>query len=226
MKVSQRFTIADSPERVWRVMSDVRDVVTCVPGLEMTKERDDGAYLGRFSVKVGPLSAKLDGEGVLSRDDAALSAKVEGRGVDKRGGSRAKGTMRYVVTKDPEGAAVEIEADFTLSGPLAQVGRTGIIEDVARSLTQEFAGNLATRLAGASERPPQQAIVGTAGSGEEPDSAASGAAPTASSVGQRPAARQFDVGSALSHALWRRVLNFLKRLLGLSRRRQETGSGE
>lgn len=226
MKVSQRFTIADSPERVWRVMSDVRDVVTCVPGLELTEERDDGVYLGRLAVKVGPLSAKLEGEGVLSRDDAALTAKVEGKGVDKRGGSRAKGTMRYIVTKDPEGAAVEIEADFTLSGPLAQVGRTGIIEDVARSLTQEFAGNLATRLAGAPERPPQEAMGGAAGSGEEPDSAVSGAAPTASAAGERPAARQFDAGSALSHALWRRILNFLKRLLGLGRRRQETGSGE
>lgn len=226
MKVSQRFTIADSPERVWRVMSDVRDVVTCVPGLELTEERDDGVYLGRLAVKVGPLSAKLEGEGVLSRDDAALTAKVEGKGVDKRGGSRAKGTMRYIVTKDPEGAAVEIEADFTLSGPLAQVGRTGIIEDVARSLTQEFAGNLATRLAGAPERPPQEATGGAAGSGEEPDSAVFGAAPTASAAGERRAARQFDAGSALSHALWRRILNFLKRLLGLGRRRQETGSGE
>ena len=205
MKVNQRFTVADSPDRVWHFLSNVRQVVTCVPGLELTDERDDGAYLGRFAVKVGPLSAKLDGEGTLSRDDADYSAKFEGKGIDKRGGSRAKGTMHYTVTSDPEGAAVEIQADFTLSGPLAQVGRTGIIEDVARALTQEFANNLVARLGAASGRSEAEA------------SAAGIAAPPTQT-------RHFDAGFALSQSLWCRLLNFLKRLVGLGRKRRDVGS--
>lgn len=181
MKITQNFTVPHPPEAVWEFMSDVGLVATCIPGLELTDEREGGAYLGTFAVKVGPVVAKLDGEGVLSRDDATRSATLEGKGGDKRGGSRASGTMRYAVVGDGEGAAVEVEADIKLSGPLAQIGRTGIIEDVARTLTEQFAANIASRLAATQDEPE---------------------------IGQ------FDAGSAVSRALWRRLVGFLKRLFG------------
>lgn len=47
------------------------------------------------------------------------------------------------------GTQVEVEADITLSGPLAQFGRTGILNDVARELTVQFAANLEAKLADA-----------------------------------------------------------------------------
>lgn len=226
MKVTQRFTVADSPERVWHLLSDVRAVAACVPGLELTDERDDGVYLGRFVVKVGPLTAKLDGEGRLSRDDATSSGRVEGKGIDKKGGSRAKGTLRYAVASDPAGAAVEIEADFTLSGPLAQVGRTGIVEDVARALTEEFAGNVSSRLGAAADRPSVEEPVNRTPDRAEPDADPSETAPAPAPNRAPPRTEHFDAGSALSQAFWSRLLQFLKRILGLGRDRNGSGPAQ
>lgn len=37
---------------------------------------------------------------------------------------------------------------YSLSGPLAQFGRPGLVKTLAHSLADKFAGNLATRLSG------------------------------------------------------------------------------
>lgn len=199
MEVSQRFTIAGAPDEVWAFLSDVRAVAECVPGLELLGEGPDGVYLGRFAVKVGPVSAKVEGEGRLARDDAGRSATIEGKGVDKRGGSRVKGLMRYAVVPEGTGSAIEIRADMTLSGPLAQVGRTAIIEDVARALTREFSANLERRLASRGDS-QQSAVVGVA----QP-------APEASF-----GAKEFNAGRAVSTAYWLRIVGWIRRLLGMA----------
>lgn len=199
MEVAQRFTVAGSPDEVWALLSDVRAVAHCVPGLELLGENPDGAYLGRFTVKVGPVSAKVEGEGRLARDEARRSAAIEGKGVDKRGGSRVKGQMRYAVVADGAGSAIEIKADMTLSGPLAQVGRTAIIEDVARALTREFSARLEARLGSL---------------GDAQSSPGIGLAPAARE--ESSAAGEFNAGRALSRAYWQRIVGWIRRLLGKS----------
>jgi carbon monoxide dehydrogenase subunit G len=199
VEVAQRFTVAGSPDEVWALLSDVRAVAQCVPGLELLGEGPDGVYLGRFAVKVGPVSAKVEGEGRLAQDDGRRSATIEGKGVDKRGGSRVKGLMRYAVVPDGAGSAIEIKADMTLSGPLAQVGRTAIIEDVARALTREFSAKLEERLASR---------------GDARQSAVAGVAPAA--AGASPAAREFNAGRAMSRAYWIRIVGWIRRLFGRS----------
>lgn len=211
MQVSQKFTVGRPADEVWTFLSDVRAVAACVPGLELVEERPDGTYVGRFAIKVGPLSAKLEGEGTLARDDQMRNATLEGRGVDKRGGSRVKGVLRYRVMPDDGGSAVEVDADMTLSGPLAQVGRTGIIEDVARVLTKEFSANLEERLAAAAPVAAESSAPAPGGTGEAPPAAA------ASRTRQEsPRRQEFDAGRALSGALWRRIANFFRRLFGRS----------
>lgn len=200
MEVKQSVKVARPPEEVWEFLSDVPAVAECVPGLQLHEERDDGTYRGSFAVKVGPLSAKLDGEGVLTRDDAGLSASVEGKGVDKRGGSRARGVMRYKVAGDGEGSVIDVSAEFTLSGPLAQIGRTSIIDDVAQTLTSQFAQNLEQRLAAA----PGGAKAESGGKAGA-DSAKDAQAET------RPGTEQFDAGKALKSAVWGRVVKNVKR---------------
>lgn len=196
MEINQSIKVARTPEEVWEFLSDVPAVAQCVPGLELHEEREDGTYRGSFAIKVGPLGAKLDGEGVLTRDDENLSASVEGKGVDKRGGSRAKGVMRYNVAGDAEGSVIAVAAEFTLSGPLAQIGRTSIINDVAQTLTSQFAENLEQRLAGGPEN----------GDKANADAADAGDGDTA-----RAGASQFDAGKALKSAVWGRVVSKVKK---------------
>lgn len=213
MEVNQSITVARPPEDVWKFLSDVPAVADCVPGLELHEQREDGTYSATFAIKVGPLSAKLDGEGMLTRDDENLSASLEGKGVDKRGGSRAQGVMRYKVVGSTEVSIIEVAADFTLSGPLAQVGRTSIIYDVARSLTRQFAENLEQRLAAGSDGGQISEMPATEAGGRGQDAASPRQErPQGETV--KPKADQFDAGQALWSAIWARIVNAFKRLFG------------
>ena len=91
---------------------------------------------------------------------------------------------------------ITVTADTDLSGPLAQIGRTGIIDDVARRLTEEFAGELETRL---NAKPSEAAPSGSAAAADDP----------------QLEARSFDAGGAVSASIKARFIAFLKRLLRL-----------
>ena len=208
MKVRQTFSVAQPPEMVWNLLCDVPAIAVCVPGLDLIQQRDDETYLASFAVKVGPLSVKLDGEGVFTRDDRSRSANIEGSGIDKRGGSRATGAMRYTVVANGETSVVEVEAEFKLSGRLAQVGRTSIVEDIARSLTQEFADNIEQRLSDESSEVRVQAD-GVTPNGKA--TAGTASSPRESHLG-RQSAREFNVGTALSRSLFQKFLRFFKNI--------------
>lgn len=187
MRVEQRIRTDRPIEEVWSFLSDVPAVVHCIPGAELGESLGEGRYRGSFHLKVGPLSAKIEGEGRVTRDDAARSGSIEGKGIDRRGGSRVSAVMSYSVTEQPGGAVVDIIADLTLAGQLSQIGRTGLIEDVAKRLTEEFSQTLGQRLAAAS-------------------TAATPAATTTS------AKAQFDAGRVLRESLWKRLRAWLARL--------------
>ena len=186
MEIRERVVVSRPPAEVWRFLADVPAVVACLPGAELGERRDDGTYAGALRVKVGPISARLEGEGRIMRDEAAMSGRIDGKGVDRRGGSRATATLHYAVLAAEGGrAAIEVSADVVLSGPLAQIGRSGLVEDVARSMTETFAENLERRLS---------------------------EVPGAAEPSRETAA--FDAGRAVSRGLWARLLAWLKRLFG------------
>ena len=49
-----------------------------------------------------------------------------------------------------QGTRVDLSIGYTLTGMLAQVGRAGLVRDLAARLIAEFAGNLDRRLSGTS----------------------------------------------------------------------------
>ena len=55
--------------------------------------------------------------------------------------------MVYKIAATDTGSSVEINADIKLSGALAQMGRTGIVRDVAAQITEQFAESLRATLA-------------------------------------------------------------------------------
>ncbi|MBT4426273.1 MAG: SRPBCC family protein [Rhodospirillaceae bacterium] len=151
-EITQSFDIDQPPELVWRFFQDVPRVVTCMPGLEYGGARDGEAgaeiHAGKVRIKLGPVSAAFEGEATIPEtDEAARSARIEGKGIDKRGGSRASATVDYKITENGAASRVEIKADIKLSGALAQMGRTGIVQDVAAQITEQFAESLRATLA-------------------------------------------------------------------------------
>ncbi|MGD2061361.1 MAG: hypothetical protein PVF87_10880, partial [Acidimicrobiia bacterium] len=47
---------------------------------------------------------------------------------------------------DPEGSKVSVDADVTLSGPVAQFGRTGLINEMSKRLIGDFVSCLEGKL--------------------------------------------------------------------------------
>lgn len=149
MKISQEFSVATPPEVVWEFFQDIPSVAHCLPGAELFGEAEDGSYEGKLSVKLGPMTAAFEGKASVEPDASSRTATIEGRGVDKRGGSRGQVKVAYAIVADETGSKVSVDADISLSGPAAQFGRTGLINEMSKRLIGDFVDCLEGKLAAA-----------------------------------------------------------------------------
>ena len=160
MKISQEFVVPRPPDVVWDFFQDVPSVAKCLPGAELTGESEDGGYVGQLSAKMGPMTATFEGTATVTPDAAARSALIEGKGVDKKGGSRGQVKVAYLIAEEGSGTKVTVDADITLSGPAAQFGRTGLINEMSKRLIEDFVSCLEAKL-GAEKPEAAEAVTAT-----------------------------------------------------------------
>lgn len=146
MKITQEFQVSQSPETVFGFFQNVPSVAQCLPGASLTEERGDGSYTGVVSVKLGPMTARFEGEASVSSDAEARTGRISGKGIDKRGGSRGQVKVDYAVTPADGGSQVIVDADITISGAAAQFGRTGLINQMSQRLIKDFVACLEAKL--------------------------------------------------------------------------------
>lgn len=151
MKIAQSFVVARPPDVVWDFFQDVPAVAQCLPGAKLEDRDDDGSFSGSLSVKLGPMTSLFEGKATIAPDPAARAASIEGKGVDKRGGSRGQVRVDYRIAATEQGSEVNVEADIHLSGPAAQFGRTGLINEMSKRLIGEFVDCLEAKLAAVNE---------------------------------------------------------------------------
>ena len=154
--LDQRFTLPHAPAKVFAMFDDIAGVAACLPGVSLTAPPRPERAEGAIRVKLGPIEAAFKGAARVERDPATLSGRIVGIGTDRRSHSATQGEIRYrLIPLDGDTAtAVELSIGYTLTGLLAQVGRPGLVQDLARRLVADFAGNLDRRMSGAS---PQEA---------------------------------------------------------------------
>lgn len=148
MEIKQSVTVNRPREEVWALFQDIPVIARCMPGAELTRDNGDGSYAGTVSIKLGPFKASFEGEVRHEPDPENFSGKAEGRGVDKKGGSRSRMTMSYVLAEKGEATELALDADVQLSGPVAQFGRPGIVTETAKLLIQQFVANVEAELNG------------------------------------------------------------------------------
>ena len=102
-------------------------------------------------VKLGPIAANFRGAVRIERDPAMLSGRIIGIGNDQRSRSSTQGDIRYRLLPLEGGTStrVELSIGYSLRGFLAQIARDGLVRDLAKRLTAEFARNLSSSLSGA-----------------------------------------------------------------------------
>lgn len=157
MQIANSFTVEAPPDEVFAYMLDVDKIVGCLPGAELVEVVDAHTFKGKLTVKVGAVKVAYAGTATISDtteegDRATVTVKANGREIGGQGAVRATltlsiarnatngtdGTNDTDATDGTDGTSVGINADFTVSGKLAQFGG-GVIEDISRRLIKEMA---------------------------------------------------------------------------------------
>jgi carbon monoxide dehydrogenase subunit G len=150
MKLENSFEVPAPPEAAWELLMDVPRVIPCMPGATLVETVDDSNWKADMNVKLGPIAL------VFATDVSRAAADESGRVVtlsakarEKRGRGGAQAQIESSLTEIESGTRVDIVADLTLSGAVAQYGR-GIVQDVSGQLVTRFADCLKAQLAASS----------------------------------------------------------------------------
>ena len=147
MKFENSFEVDAPLEQVWETMLDVERVAPLVPGAEVSEKTGDDAYKVGIKVKLGPMSMTYRGDvEIVDRDDAAHNAGLRVKAKEARGQGTADATVSMDLDGDEKHTSAKLTTDVRLSGRAAAMSR-GIVDDVARRMIDQFAGNLEQMLA-------------------------------------------------------------------------------
>ena len=154
---NEHFTVGFPPDKVFEMFGDLGRVAACLPGAVLTATPTPDRAEGLISVKLGPISANFRGAVKIERDPATLSGRIIGIGNDPRSRSSTQGDIRYHLLPGDNGTCtrVELSIGYSLRGFLAQIAREGLVRDLAKRLTAEFARNLGSSLSGTALEQPK-----------------------------------------------------------------------
>jgi carbon monoxide dehydrogenase subunit G len=148
VKVENVFEVSESREAVWELLSDIPRVVPCIPGATLTRSGGNEEWQAEFPVTLGPVAMIFDA--TITRElanelDGVVRLAVKAREKNGRGAATADVESRL---EDDAGATrVTVSTNLRLQGTVARVGRSEIVEEVSRQMTDSFASCLKAKLA-------------------------------------------------------------------------------
>jgi carbon monoxide dehydrogenase subunit G len=195
MEITNSFAVKAEPDRVYEFLLDVNNVVSCVPGAELSEVVDPNTFKGKVRIKVGPVTVNYNGTArITSRDAATRTATLEADGKETTGSGSAQATTVMAVAADGDTSTVTLTTDFTVVGRVAQFGR-GIMEDVSRHLVGQAATCIQSKLE--APAPSETAASGDRADANGPTAPAT-AAPAPSAPSQPAALDAFAIGRAVA----------------------------
>ena len=164
-RIMQSFVLAHPLDAVWELMADAEGVARCMPGMSLDGPPDGDQVKGRLEVKIGPIAASFAGAGTLQKIAAEHRQIIEGHGGDRKSGSRVSGSVDYRLAKVADAAGseatrVDVIMSYVLTGPLAQIGRSGMVRDLVRRIGEAFAQNLDAQLRDPAAALPMAQLAG------------------------------------------------------------------
>jgi uncharacterized protein len=199
--IENAFTVAKPLDQVWDYLLDVHKVAPCMPGAELTETIDDRNWKGKVTMKFGPVSMSFAGSVTLEeRDEAAHRVVLHAKGTEQKGKGAADARVTSWLEAVDAGTAVKMQADMTLTGAAAQLSR-GLLPEVSKRLTQQFADCLEQSIAAADAGEPAAALT-----------------PSAAPAAATPVAAKPVGGVRLGlAAAWSVIVSFFRRLFGGSK---------
>ena len=129
VKAEKSLKLNQEPTAIWKCMIDPSFMVKSVPGAELTEQIDERNFKGKISLKIGPVTAKFNGEAEFTKlEEADYELNMEGKGLDTSGKGGANMTMNIKLSTLEEGRT-EMQSSMSLSitGRLAQFGARMIV---------------------------------------------------------------------------------------------------
>ena len=129
VKAEKQLKLNQNPDMVWKILIDPSFMVKSVPGAELTELLDDRNFNGKISLKIGPVTAKFNGEAKFTKlveEDYELT--LEGKGLDTSGKGGANMTMNIKLAPiDDGGTEMKSSMSLSITGRLAQFGARMIV---------------------------------------------------------------------------------------------------
>jgi carbon monoxide dehydrogenase subunit G len=209
MLIENEFKVAAPVEFMWSYLLDVERIAPCMPGAELTEIVDDSHWKGMLKAKFGPVGMSFAGTVEMTeRDDTAHRVVLHAKGMEQKGKGAANANVISWLETGPgqNETTCKMQADITLTGAAAQLSR-GLLPEISKKLTQQFADCLQEHMAAAEAQAETQAEAAAAGI---PAEAAPAPAAKPSPAAAKPVG---GIGLGLS-AMWAVVRNFFGRLFG------------
>ena len=199
MEIENEFDVPAPIDHVWTYLLDVEQVAPCMPGAELTEVVDDHTWKGKVNMKLGPVSLAFAGTVTMQeRDDQAKRIVLAAKGMEQKGKGAANASVTSWLEQRDGVTNVKMRADIHLTGTVAQLSR-GLLPEVSRKLTQQFADCLLQSMGAAEVRATESA-----------DLAAAVAAPVEATARPKPIGG-IRLGLA---AIWAAISRFFRRVFG------------
>lgn len=216
MEIENEFTVAAPADRLWSHLLDVERIAPCLPGAELTETVDERTWKGKVNMKLGPVSMTFSGTvGIEERDDTAHRVVLRAKGMESKGKGAANAMVTSWLQPGAGSTTVKMVADIQLTGAVAQLSR-GLLPEVSRKLTQQFADCLQETMLGAEEPLPP---VGASEPGSSEPGASTSSAPPPQAARAAPPVKAKPIGglSLGLAAIWAAIANLFRRLFGSRR---------
>ena len=199
MEIENEFDVPAPIDHVWTYLLDVERVAPFMPGAELTEVVDDHTWKGKVNMKLGPVSLAFAGTVTMQeRDDQAKRIVLAAKGMEQKGKGAANASVTSWLEQGDGVTNVKMRADIHLTGTVAQLSR-GLLPEVSRKLTQQFADCLHQSMGAAEVRATESA-----------DLAAAVAAPVEATARPKPIGGiRLGLG-----AIWAAISRFFRRLFG------------
>jgi carbon monoxide dehydrogenase subunit G len=136
MKMSAEVLIKAPADAVWQALNDPEVLKQAIPGCQSLEKIGDTQFKATVAVKVGPVSAKFNGQVELTDLDPPNGYTISGSGTGGIAGN-ARGGAKVKLTPQDDGTLLSYDVDAQVTGKLAQLG-SRLIDSTAKMLAGQF----------------------------------------------------------------------------------------
>ena len=139
MKMDGEYTLPTNVENVWNNLNDPLVLKNSIPGCTELIKENDNEFKAIVTLKIGPVSAKFNGEVKLSNIKIYEGYTISGNG---KGGAAgfAKGSANIQLEEKDNSTILKYFVEAQIGGKLAQLG-SRLIDSTSKKLAGKFFDN-------------------------------------------------------------------------------------